>query len=241
MRYNESRGSWTIVSAGLPDAFVRQGWQPGQQETVDAETMAASSWKMEAKNTVLGGWAQFRLGLSGTPLAPTPTPIRPEADQQARADAAEQQYENWVASQSTYRPTPTPMPINSLGGEGYPEGRVRSRGTLELDGRTQELVALQIQPPEGVTLAEDELYLNLYYRDSQAPNPEFGLAFTGPVSVYQTFAIDYRDAESRTLTGTSPEGAASMELKIRLHSEPNQSSASDWRHYRVDGAGITVS
>ena len=243
VRYNESRGSWTIVSAGLPDAFVRQGWQPGQQETVDAETMAASSWKMEAKNTVLGGWAQFRLGLSGTPLAPTPTPVNPGADQQAqaRADAAEQQYENWVASQSTYRPTPTPMPIDSLGGEGYPEGRVRSRGTLELDGRTQELVALQIQPPEGVTLDEDELYLNLYYRDSQAPNPEFGLAFTGPVSVYQTFAIDYRDAESRTLTGTSPEGAASMELKIRLHSEPNQSSASDWRHYRVDEAGITVS
>ena len=243
LRYNESRGSWTIVSAGLPDAFVRQGWQPGQQATVDAETMAASSWKMEAKNTVLGGWAQFRLGLSGTPLAPTPTPVNPGADQQAqaRADAAEQQYENWVASQSTYRPTPTPMPIDSLGGEGYPEGRVRSRGTLELDGRTQELVVLQIQPPEGVTLAEDELYLNLYYRDSQAPNPEFGLAFTGPVSVYQTFAIDYRDAESRTLTGTSPEGAASMELKIRLHSEPNQSSASDWRHYRVDEAGITVS
>lgn len=241
MRYNESRGSWTIVSAGLPDAFVRQGWQPGQQETVDAETMAASSWKMEAKNTVLGGWVQFRLGLSGTPLAPTPTPIRPEADQQARADEAEQQYENWVASQSTYRPTPTPMPIDSLGGEGYPEGRVRSRGALELDGRTQEMVALQIQAPEGVTLAGDELYLNLYYRDSQSPNPEFSLAFTGPVSVYQTFTIDYRDAESRTLTGTSPEGAASMELKIRLHSEPNQSSASDWRHYRVDGAGITVS
>ena len=47
------------------------------------------------------------------------------------------------------------------------------------------------------------------------------------MSVYQTFTIDYRDAESRTLTGTSPEGAASMELKIRLHSEPNQSSASD--------------
>ena len=158
VRYNESRGSWTIVSAGLPDAFVRQGWQPGQQETVDAETMAASSWKMEAKNTVLGGWAQFRLGLSGTPLAPTPTPVNPGADQQAqaRANAAEQQYENWVASQSTYRPTPTPMPIDSLGGEGYPEGRVRSRGTLELDGRTQELVALQIQPLEGVTLAEDE-------------------------------------------------------------------------------------
>ena len=133
------------------------------------------------------------------------------------------------------------MPIDSLGGEGYPEGRVRSRGTLELDGRTQELVVLQIQPPEGVTLAGDELYLNLYYRDSQSPNPEFSLAFTGPVSVYQTFTIDYRDAESRTLTGTSPEGAASMELKIRLHSEPNQSSASDWRHYRVDEAGITVS
>lgn len=243
LRYNESRGSWTVASAGLPDAFVSQGWQPGQQATVDAETMSGSSWKMEAKNTVLGGWAQFRLGLSGTPLAPTPTPVNPEADQQAqaRADAAEQQYENWVASQSTYRPTPTPMPIDSLGGEGYPEGRVRSRGTLELDGRTQELVALQIQPPEGVTLAEDELYLNLYYRDSQAPNPEFGLAFTGPVSVYQTFTIDYRDAESRMLTGTSPEGAASMELKIRLHSEPNQSSASDWRHYRVDEAGITVS
>ena len=242
LRYNESRGSWTVASAGLPDAFVSQGWQPGQQATVDAETMSGSSWKMEAKNTVLGGWAQFRLGLSGTPLAPTPTPVNPEADQQAqaRADAAEQQYEDWVASQSTYRPTPTPMPIDSLGGEGYPEGRVRSRGTLELDGRTQELVALQIQPPEGVTLAEDELYLNLYYRDSQAPNPEFGLAFTGPVSVYQTFTIDYRDAESRMLTGTSPEGAASMELKIRLHSEPNQSSASDWRHYRVDEAGITV-
>ena len=35
VRYNESRGSWSIVSAGLPDAFVSQGWQPSQQETVD--------------------------------------------------------------------------------------------------------------------------------------------------------------------------------------------------------------
>lgn len=124
VRYNESRGSWTIVSAGLPDAFVRQGWQPGQQETVDAETMAASSWKMEAKNTVLGGWAQFRLGLSGTPLAPTPTPVNPGADQQAqaRADAAEQQYENWVASQSTYRPTPTPHADRLSGRRGLPGG-----------------------------------------------------------------------------------------------------------------------
>ena len=91
-------------------------------------------------------------GSTGQP-APTTTPMPAQAD---AADAAERQYEDWVASQSTYRPTPTPMPIDSLGGEGYPEGRVRSRGTLELDGRTQELVALQIQPPEGVTLAEDE-------------------------------------------------------------------------------------
>ena len=190
------------------------------------------NYRLEVRNTLLNASAQILL----LPASASATDAEADA-----ADAAERQYENWVASQSTYRPTPTPMPIDSLGGEGYPEGRVRSRGTLELDGRTQEMVALQIQPPEGVTLAGDELYLNLYYRDSQAPNPEFGLAFTGPVSVHQTFAIDYRDAESRTLSGTSPEGAVSMELKIRLHSEPNQSSASDWRHYRVDEAGITVS
>lgn len=233
VRYNESRGSWSSLSAGLPDAFVSQGWQPGQQETVNRTVMSQQgSYRLEVRNTLLNASAQILL----TPASASATDAEADA-----ADAAERQYEDWVASQSTYRPTPTPMPIDSLGGEGYPEGRVRSRGTLELDGRTQEMVALQIQPPEGVTLAEDELYLNLYYRDSQAPNPEFGLAFTGPVSVYQTFAIDYRDAESRTLTGTSPEGAVSMELKIRLHSEPNQSSASDWRHYRVDGAGITVS
>ena len=233
VRYNESRGSWSSLSAGLPDAFVSQGWQPSQQETVDRTVMSQQgNYRLEVRNTLLNASAQILL----TPASASATDAEADA-----ADAAERQYENWVASQSTYRPTPTPMPIDSLGGEGYPEGRVRSRGTLELDGRTQEMVALQIQPPEGVTLAGDELYLNLYYRDSQAPNPEFSLAFTGPVSVYQTFTIDYRDAESRTLTGTSPEGAASMELKIRLHSEPNQSSASDWRHYRVDEAGITVS
>ena len=233
VRYNESRGSWSSLSAGLPDAFVSQGWQPSQQETVDRTVMSQQgNYRLEVRNTLLNASAQILL----PPASASATDAEADA-----ADAAEQQYENWVASQSTYRPTPTPMPIDSLGGEGYPEGRVRSRGTLELDGRTQEMVALQIQPPEGVTLAGDELYLNLYYRDSQAPNPEFGLTFTGPVSVYQTFAIDYRDAESRTLSGTSPEGAASMELKIRLHSEPNQSSASDWRHYRVDEAGITVS
>ena len=233
VRYNESRGSWSSLSAGLPDAFVSQGWQPGQQETVNRTVMSQQgSYRLEVRNTLLNASAQILL----PPASASATDAEADA-----ADAAERQYEDWVASQSTYRPTPTPMPIDSLGGEGYPEGRVRSRGTLELDGRTQEMVALQIQPPEGVTLAGDELYLNLYYRDSQAPNPEFSLAFTGPVSVYQTFTIDYRDAESRTLTGTSPEGAASMELKIRLHSEPNQSSASDWRHYRVDEAGITVS
>ena len=202
LRYNESRGSWTVTSAGLPDAFVSQGWQPGQQATVDAETMSGSDWKMEAKNTVLGGWVQFRLGSADA--APTDA----EADQQALvtsmenvikrlredqtrleeeiqisasrveqaateqerqareqeleqlrqdlstvqeslqdmeqvleqqkndaavqkaarqanqavADEAEQLYENWVASQSTLSPTPTPMPIETLSGEGYPEG-----------------------------------------------------------------------------------------------------------------------
>lgn len=259
LRYNESRGSWTIVSAGLPDAFVSQDWQPGQQATVDAETMDGSNWKLEAKNTVLGGWVQFRLGLSGTPLAPTPTPVSPEAEQQelvqkveeelakqnqldqqaqAQADAAEQQYEAWVNSQAALGPTPTPMPIETLGGEGYPEGRVRSRGTLELDGRTQELVALQIQPPEGVTLVEGEVYLNLYYRDSQAPNPEFALAFTGKVSRYQTFAIDYRGEDYRLVTHSSPEDAASMELELCLSSGENSST---WMRYTVDETGITVS
>lgn len=238
LRFNESRGSWTVASAGLPDAFVSQGWQPGQQATVDAETMSESSWKMEAKNTVLGGWVQFRLGLSGTPLAPTPTPIRPEADQQARADEAEQQYENWVASQSMLSPTPTPMPIETLGGEGYPAGRVRAQGSLELDGRTQDLVALQIQPPEGVTLAEDEIYLQLYYRDSQAANPEFVKAFAGKVSVYQTFTIDYRDEEGWLVTHSSPEDAASMELELCLSSGENSST---WMRYTVDEIGITTS
>lgn len=250
VRYNESRGSWSSLSAGLPDAFVSQGWQPGQQETVNRTVMSQQgSYRLEVRNTLLNASAQILLppasasatdaeadqqalvaateklveslrasetrleqeiqtgisqveqaateqerqarehaleqlrqqmssiqqerqnreqvleqlrqqlsdmqqnGSTGQP-APTTTPMPAQAD---AADAAEQQYENWVASQSTYRPTPTPMPIDSLGGKGYPEG------------------------------------------------------------------------------------AASTELKIRLHSEPNQSSVSDWRHYRVDEAGITVS
>ena len=157
---------------------------------------------------------------------------------QARADEAERQYEAWVNSQAALSPTPTPMPIDSLGGEGYPEGRVRSRGTLELDGRTQELVTMHIQPPEGVSLAEGEVYLNLYYRDSQAPNPEFGLAFTGKVSQYQTFTIDYRDATGQLVTHTGPENAASMELELCLGSGENSST---WMRYTVDEIGITVS
>ncbi|WP_291244272.1 M56 family metallopeptidase [Fournierella sp.] len=241
LRYNESRGSWTVTSAGLPDAFVSQGWQPGQQATVDAETMSGSDWKMEAKNTVLGGWVQFRLGLSGTPLAPTPTPIGVTEDQQARADEAEQLYEDWVASQAALSPTPTPMPIETLGGEGYPKGRVRAQGSLELDGRTQDLVALQIQPPEDVTLAEDEIYLHLYYRDSQAPNPEFVRAFAGKVSVYQNFSIDYRDEEGWLVTHTTPEDAVSMELEICLSAEPSDRSTGKWRHYWVDKNGISTS
>ena len=235
LRYNESRGSWTVTSAGLPDAFVSQGWQPGQQATVDAETMSGSSWKMEAKNTVLGGWVQFRLG--DADAAPTDA----EADQQARADEAEQLYENWVASQSTLSPTPTPMPIETLGGEGYPEGRVRAQGSLELDGRTQDLVALQIQPPEDVTLAEDEIYLQLYYRDSQAANPEFVKAFAGKVSVYQNFSIDYRNEEGWLVTHTPPEDAVSMELEICLSAEPSDRSTGKWRHYWVDKNGISTS
>lgn len=222
--------------------------------------MSGSDWKMEAKNTVLGGLAQFRLGSADA--APTPTPISPEAEQQAlaqkveeelakqnqldqqtqaRADETERQYEAWVNSQAALSPTPTPMPIDSLSGEGYPEGRVRSRGTLELDGRTQELVAMQIQPPEGVSLAEGEVYLNLYYRDSQAPNPEFGLAFTGKVSQYQTFIIDYRDATGQLVTHSSPENGVSMDLLICLNSEPKGSTSGKWRRYTVDEIGITVS
>ena len=241
LRYNESRGSWTVASAGLPDAFVSQGWQPGQQETVDAETMSGSDWKMEAKNTVLGGWVQFRLGLSGTPLAPTPTPIGVAEDRKARADEAERRYEAWVNSLAALSPTPTPMPIETLGGEGYPAGRVRAQGSLELDGRTQDLVALQIQPPEGVTLAEDEIYLHLYYRDSQAPNPEFVKAFAGKVSVYQNFSIDYRDEEGWLVTHTTPEDAVSMELEICLSAEPSDRSTGKWRHYWVDKNGISTS
>ncbi len=321
LRYNESRGSWTVTSAGLPDAFVSQGWQPGQQATVDAETMSGSSWKMEAKNTVLGGWVQFRLG--DADAAPTDA----EADQQALvtsmenvikrlredqtrleeeiqisasrveqaateqerqareqeleqlrqdlstvqeslqdmeqvleqqkndaavqkaarqanqavADEAERQYEAWVNSQAALSPTPTPMPIETLGGEGYPKGRVRAQGSLELDGRTQDLVALQIQPPEDVTLAEDEIYLHLYYRDSQAPNPEFVRAFAGKVSVYQNFSIDYRDEEGWLVTHTTPEDAVSMELEICLSAEPSDRSTGKWRHYWVDKNGISTS
>ena len=239
LRYNESRGSWTVASAGLPDAFVSQGWQPGQQATVDAETMSGSDWKMEAKNTVLGGWVQFRLGDSDA--EPTPTPSGVTADQQARADAAEQLYEDWVNSQAALSPTPTPMPIETLGGEGYPAGRVRAQGSLELDGRTQDLVALQIQPPEGVTLAEDEIYLQLYYRDSQAANPEFVKAFAGQVSVYQTFTIDYRDAAGQLVTHSDPENGVSMDLLICLNSEPKGSTSGKWRRYTVDKNGITTS
>ena len=239
LRFNESRGSWTVASAGLPDAFVSQGWQPGQQATVDAETMSGSDWKMEAKNTVLGGWVQFRLGDSDA--EPTPTPSGVTADQQARADAAEQLYEDWVNSQAALSPTPTPMPIETLGGEGYPAGRVRAQGSLELDGRTQDLVALQIQPPEGVTLAEDEIYLQLYYRDSQAANPEFVKAFAGQVSVYQTFTIDYRDAAGQLVTHSDPENGVSMDLLICLNSEPKGSTSGKWRRYTVDKNGITTS
>ena len=130
------------------------------------------------------------------------------------------------------------MPIETLGGEGYPAGRVRAQGSLELDGRTQDLVALQIQPPEGVTLAEDEIYLQLYYRDSQAANPEFVKAFAGKVSVYQTFTIDYRDEEGWLVTHSSPEDAASMELELCLSSGENSST---WMRYTVDEIGITTS
>lgn len=239
LRYNESRGSWTVASAGLPDAFVSQGWQPGQQATVDAETMSGSDWKMEAKNTVLGGWVQFRLGDSDAELTPTPSGVT--ADQQARADAAEQLYEDWVNSQAALSPTPTPMPIETLGGEGYPAGRVRAQGSRELDGRTQDLVALQIQPPEDVTLAEDEIYLQLYYRDSQAANPEFVKAFAGKVSVYQNFSIDYRDEEGQLVTHTTPEDAVSMDLLICLNSDANSSTSGKWRYYWVDKNGISTS
>ena len=133
------------------------------------------------------------------------------------------------------------MPIETLGGEGYPKGRVRAQGSLELDGRTQDLVALQIQPPEDVTLAEDEIYLHLYYRDSQAPNPEFVRAFAGKVSVYQNFSIDYRDEEGWLVTHTTPEDAVSMELEICLSAEPSDRSTGKWRHYWVDKNGISTS
>lgn len=85
------------------------------------------------------------------------------------------------------------------------------------------------------------MYLNLYYRDSQAPNPEFGLAFTGKVSQYQTFTIDYRDEEGWLVTHSSPEDAASMELELCLGSEPKGSTSGKWRRYTVDEIGITVS
>ena len=85
------------------------------------------------------------------------------------------------------------------------------------------------------------MYLNLYYRDSQAPNPEFGLAFTGKVSQYQTFTIDYRDATGQLVTHSSPENAASMELELCLGSEPKGSTSGKWRRYTVDEIGITVS
>lgn len=262
MRYNESRDSWTTVSAGLPEVFVSQGWQPGQQVTVEAETMEGTSWKMEAKNTVLGGWAQFQLppvvNADATP-APTSTPTSVDADPQAlakmaeeqlakqnqldqqaleRADEAERQYEAWVASQATLGPTPTPIAAD---GVSYPEGRVRARGTLELDGRTQELVAMQIQPPEGVTLAGDEIYLEIYYQDSQAANPGPALAFTGAVSSAQLFTVRYRDATGQLVTNTRPQDAVSMEMKLCLGSDANGSSSGKWRSYTVDETGITTS
>lgn len=115
---------------------------------------------------------------------------------------------------------------------------MRAQGSLELDDRAQDLVALQIQPPEGVTLAEDEIYLHLYYRDSQAPNPEFGLAFTGEVSQYQTFTIDYRDAVGQLVAHSNPENGVSMELELCLGSGENSST---WMRYTVDEIGITVS
>lgn len=118
---------------------------------------------------------------------------------------------------------------------------MRAQGSLELDDRTQDLVALQIQPPEGVSLAEGEVYLNLYYRDSQAPNPEFGLAFTGEVSQYQTFTIDYRDAAGQLVTHSNPENGVSMDLLICLNSEPKGSTSGKWRHYWVDKNGVTTS
>lgn len=118
---------------------------------------------------------------------------------------------------------------------------MRAQGSLELDDRAQDLVALQIQPPEGVTLAEDEIYLQLYYRDSQAANPEFVKAFAGKVSVYQTFTIDYRDAAGQLVTHSNPENGVSMDLLICLNSEPKGSTSGKWRHYWVDKNGISTS
>ena len=233
VRYNESRGSWSSLSAGLPDAFVSQGWQPGQQETVNRTVMSQQgSYRLEVRNTLLNASAQILLppasasatdaeadqqalvaateklvesllasetrleqeiqtGISQVEQAATeqerqareqaleqlrqqlssiqqerqareqaleqlrqqlssiqqerqnreqaleqlrqqlsdmqqngstgqPAPTTPMPAQADAADAAERQYENWVASQSTYRPTPTPMPIDSLGRRGLP-------------------------------------------------------------------------------------------------------------------------
>ena len=92
-----------------------------------------------------------------------------------------------------------------------------------------------------MTLAEDEIYLQLYYRDSQAVNPEFVKAFAGKVSVYQTFTIDYRDEEGWLVTHSSPEDGASMDLLICLNSEPKGSTSGKWRRYTVDKNGITTS
>ena len=122
VRYNESRGSWSSLSAGLPDAFVSQGWQPSQQETVDRTVMSQQgNYRLEVHNTLLNASAQILL----TPASASATDAEADA-----ADAAERQYEDWVASQSTYRPTPTPMPIDSLGCSAFHASRAARLSAL---------------------------------------------------------------------------------------------------------------
>ena len=95
VRYNESRGSWSSLSAGLPDAFVRQGWQPGQQETVDRTVMSQQGgYRLEVRNTLLDASAQISLPTAAASAAGA------EADQQTLVVATEKMVESLRASEA---------------------------------------------------------------------------------------------------------------------------------------------
>lgn len=246
VRYNESRGSWSSLSAGLPDAFVSQGWQPGQQETVNRTVMSQQgSYRLEVRNTLLNASAQILL----PPASASATDA--EADQQALVAATEKLVESLRASETRLEQE-IQTGISQVEQAATEQERQAREHALEQLRQQMSSIQQERQNREQVLEQLRDMQQNGSTGQpapTTTPMPAQADAADAAEQQYENWVASHSTYRPKptpmpidSLSGKGyPEGAASMELKIRLHSEPNQSSASDWRHYRVDEAGITVS